>query len=130
MSKIKLPKGISFKYNFIIKKGTYEVKPLKIKTNRFHILDKNGIANFTISEISGDNTAWKMTDIIHKILDILNSKSKNFKYVVHKTINSTNYSGYTGEIFAYRKKDNIEKDMPFNKGNRINTLHKQIIITY
>jgi len=130
MSRIKLPKGISFKYNIIIKKGTYEVKPIKIGTNKFHILDKNAIANFTISEVAGNSTSWKMTTLVHKILDALNENSKNFKYVVHKTIISTNAGGYEGEIFAYRKKDNIEKDMPCDKGNRINTLQRQTIIVY
>ena len=121
MHKFKLPKDMEFKYNFIIKKGAYKMSPLKVKQNKFNILDKNSIANFRIIYYS-DKVSWNMADIIRNLVKTLNSNSKNFRWVCHRTVHSTNGMGYTGEIFAYRKTDDIDKDMPFDKGDRINTL--------
>lgn len=117
IKKIKLPKEVHFHYNLFNNK----LKPLSISTNKVHLLDKNSIASFNI-KYSLSNKSKEMSNIINNIILMLNKNSKKYKFVVHKRAISLQFLGYTGEIFAYRKKDNIEKDMPWNKSDKIQTL--------
>lgn len=104
---------------------------LKVSEKFVHIIDKNGIADFTIidSFAMTDQGKHTITGInkVNEVMKKINTNSKKYKYFVTRDITSTNNTGFVGVIYAYRRKDKVTKS---ELSDKVEGLNKQTIIVY